>query len=129
MKARDEMARKKESWLRAAMLKTFGKIAAPVLGALFIVAGAQARAEMVRFNCKAFPTPTPVYYFARQPFFLNRERMKAIIAQMKTDPSYQDIRECEAAINGEPYLYSIDLMSEKYAKALANGAEAREADD
>ena len=90
---------------------------------------ARTVAEMVRFNCRAFPTPTPVYYFARQPFFLNRERMKAIIAQMKTDPAYQDIRECEAAINGEPYLYSIDLMSEKYAKALANGAEAREADD
>lgn len=90
---------------------------------------ARTVAEMVRFNCKAFPTPTPVYYFARQPFYLNRETMKAIIAQMKTDPEYQDIRECEAAINGEPYLYSIDLMSERYAKALANGAESREADD
>ncbi len=90
---------------------------------------ARTVAEMVRFNCKAFPTPTPVYYFARQPFFLDKERMRAIIAQMKTDPAYQDIRECEAAINGEPYLYSIDLMSEKYAKALANGAESREADD
>ena len=55
--------------------------------------------------------------------------MRAVIAQMKTDPAYQDIRECEAAINGEPYLYSINLMSEKYAKALANGAESREADD
>ena len=90
---------------------------------------ARTVAEMVRFNCKAFPTPTPVYYFARQPFFLDRERMKAIIAQMKTDEAYQDIRECTAAINGEPYLFSIDLMSEKYAKALANGAESREADE
>lgn len=90
---------------------------------------ARTVAEMVRFNCRAFPTPTPVYYFARQPFFLDRERMKAVIAQMKQNPEYQDIRECTAEINGEPYLYSIDLMSEKYAKALANGAEAREADD
>ena len=90
---------------------------------------ARTVAEMVRFNCKAFPTPTPVYYFARQPFFLDRERMKAVIAGMKENPEYQDIRECEAAVNGEPYLYSIDLMSEKYAKALANGAEAREADE
>lgn len=90
---------------------------------------ARTVAEMVRFNCKAFPTPTPLYYFARQPFFLDKERMRAVIAQMKTDPQYQDIRECEAAINGEPYLYSIDLMTEKYAKALANGAESREADD
>ena len=90
---------------------------------------ARTVAEMVRFNCKAFPTPTPVYYFANQPFFLDRERMKAVIAQMKTDPAYQDIRECVAEINGEPYLYSIDLMSERYAKALANGAESREGDE
>lgn len=90
---------------------------------------ARTVAEMVRFNCRAFPTPTPVYYFARQPFFLNKERMGAIIAQMKDDPQYQDIRQCEAAINGEPYLFSIDLMSEKYAKALANGAESHEADE
>ena len=90
---------------------------------------ARTVAEMVRFNCKAFPTPTPVYYFARQPFFLPKEKMALIIAQMKENPAYQDIRECTAAINGEPYLYSIDLMSEKYAKALANGAESHEADD
>ena len=58
MKARDEMARKKESWLRTAMLKTLGKLAAPVLGALFIVAGAQARAEMLRFaTARTAPPP------------------------------------------------------------------------
>ncbi len=90
---------------------------------------ARTVAEMVRFNCKAFPTPTPVYYFARSPFNLDREKMKAVIAQMKDDPAYQDIRECVAEINGEPYLYSVDLMTERYAKALANGAESREADE
>ncbi|MBR5109712.1 MAG: hypothetical protein IK099_05910 [Clostridia bacterium] len=90
---------------------------------------ARTVAEMVRFNCKAFPTPTPVYYFARQPFFLERETMRAVVAQMKSDPDYQDIREVAADVNGEPYLYSIDLMSEKYARALANGAESREADE
>ena len=90
---------------------------------------ARTVAEMVRFNCRAFPTPTPVYYFARQPFFLNKETMAAVIGRMKDDPAYQDIRECTAQINGEKYLYSIDLMSEKYARALANGAESREADD
>ena len=77
----------------------------------------------------SFPTPTPIYYFARQPFFLDKERMAVVIAQMKDDPQYQDIRECKAEINGEPYLYSIDHMSEKYAKALANGAESHEADE
>jgi Na+-transporting methylmalonyl-CoA/oxaloacetate decarboxylase gamma subunit len=90
---------------------------------------ARTVAEMVRFNCKAFPTPTPLYYFARQPFFLKKETMDALIAQMKNDPEYQDIREVIADVNGEKYLYSIDLMSEKYARALANGAESREADE
>ena len=90
---------------------------------------ARTVAEMVRFNCKAFPTPTPVYYFARQPFFLDKERMRAVIAQMRTDAAYQDICECTADVNGEAYLYSSDLMSAKYAKALANGAESREADE
>lgn len=90
---------------------------------------ARTVAEMVRFNCKAFPTPTPVYYFSRQPFFLDKAKMELVIAHMQDDPRYQDIRLCEAAVNGEPYLYSIDLMSEKYAKALANGAEMHEADE
>ena len=90
---------------------------------------ARTVAEMVRFNCKAFPTPTPIYYFARQPFFLDKERMHAVIAQMKTDDAYQDICECTTDVNGEEYLYSSDLMSAKYAKALANGAESREADE
>ena len=90
---------------------------------------ARTVAEMVRFNCKAFPTPTPVYYFARQPFYLDKETMRAVVAQMKSDPDYQDIREVVADVNGEPYLYSVDLMSEKYARALANGAESREADE
>ena len=90
---------------------------------------ARTVAEMVRFNCKAFPTPTPLYYFARQPFYLDKERMKAVIAQMKEDPEYRDIRECTAACNGEPYLYAEGLMSEKYARALANGAEMHEADE
>ncbi|MBQ8093142.1 MAG: hypothetical protein IJ242_06160 [Clostridia bacterium] len=90
---------------------------------------ARTVAEMVRFNCRAFPTPTPVYYFARQPFFLPKDRMDLILAQMKENDEYKDIRECTAEINGEKYLYSIDLMSEKYARALANGTESREADD
>lgn len=89
---------------------------------------ARTVAEMVRFNCKAFPTPTPVDYFARQPFYLSGEQMDAILAQMHEDPAYQDIREC-VTIKKEKYLYSIDLMSEKYARALANSARLREGDE
>ena len=64
MKARDEMARKKESWqvnreLRgAAMLKTLGKLAAPAFAILAAFAGAQARAEAVRFTtARTAPPP------------------------------------------------------------------------
>lgn len=85
-------------------------------------------AEMVRFNCEKFPTPTPLYYFKRQPYFLTMPQMKLAIAQMKRDPKYQDIQELTTENNGEPYLFSDKIMSRRYAQALAEGAESREAD-
>ena len=85
-------------------------------------------AEMVRFNCEKFPTPTPLYYFKRQPYFLTMPQMKLAIAQMKRDPKYQDIQELTTVNNGEPYLFSEAIMSRRYAQALAEGAESREAD-
>ena len=39
----------------------------------------------------------------------------------------QDIRTVEA-FNGVLYMYSTEIMSERYAKALADGNEAGEAD-
>lgn len=86
-------------------------------------------AEMVRFNCKAFPTPTPLYYFKRQPYFYTMPQMRHAIDQMHRDPQYADIQELVTTNNDEPYLFSETLMSRRYAQALANSAEAREGDE
>ena len=85
-------------------------------------------AEMVRFNCKAFPTPTPLYYFKNHPYSMTKVQVEQAVRRMKTDPDYADIQELTAK-NGEPYLFSETLMSRKYAQALANGAEAREGEE
>lgn len=84
-------------------------------------------AEMVRFNCKAFPTPTPLYYFKNHPYSMTKVQVEQAVRRMKTNPDYADIQELTAK-NGEPYLFSETLMSRKYAQALANSAEAREAE-
>lgn len=84
-------------------------------------------AEMVRFNCKAFPTPTPLYYFRNHPYSMTKVQVEQAVRRMKTTPEYADIQELTAK-NGEPYLFSEPMMSRKYAQALANSAEAREAD-
>ena len=84
-------------------------------------------AEMVRFNCRAFPTPTPLYYFRNHPYSMTKVQVENAVRQMKFKAGYEDIQELTAK-NGEPYLFSEPLMSRKYAQALANNAEAREAE-
>lgn len=85
-------------------------------------------AEMVRFNCKAFPTPTPLYYFQNHPYSMTKVQVEQAVRAMKNRPEYADIQELTAK-NGEPYLFSEPTMSRKYAQALANGAESREAEE
>ncbi|MBQ8162592.1 MAG: hypothetical protein IJ083_17840 [Clostridia bacterium] len=85
-------------------------------------------AEMVRFNCKAFPTPTPLYYFTKTPYFYTKAQMENALRQMQRDEKYKDICQFTCRLNGEPYLYSSELMSEKYALALADSTEAQEGD-
>lgn len=84
-------------------------------------------AEMVRFNCKAFPTPTPLYYFRNHPYSMTKVQVEQAVRMMKNNPDYADIQELTAR-NGEPYLFSEPMMSRKYAQALANSAEAKEAE-
>lgn len=84
-------------------------------------------AEMVRFNCKAFPTPTPLYYFRNHPYSMTKVQVQQVVRLMKNHPDYADIQELTAK-NGEPYLFSEPMMSRRYAQALADGAESREAE-
>ncbi|MBQ9308904.1 MAG: hypothetical protein IJ229_13360 [Clostridia bacterium] len=83
--------------------------------------------QMVRFNCKTYPSPTPLYYFMRSPYFMTQEQLDAAVTQIQANPDSQDIK-TTVAFNNVVYLYSEDIMSARYAKALADGQEAGEAD-
>lgn len=83
--------------------------------------------QMVRFNCKTYPAPTPVYYFMRSPYLMEKEQIEAAIQEIKANPEYEDIQTL-TSFNDVLYLYSLKEMSTRYAKALADGQEAGEAD-
>ncbi len=83
--------------------------------------------QMVRFNCKTYPSPTPLYYFMRSPYYMTKEQLDEALKQIERMPECADIR-TTVAFNDVVYLYSTDIMSTRYAKALADGAEAGEAD-
>jgi len=85
-------------------------------------------AELIRFNCEHFPTPTPLSYFTHTPYFYTVEQMESALTRMSQDPEYQDIKRFNAKFNGIPYLYSEKIMSLTYAEALADGIEKGEMD-
>lgn len=79
-------------------------------------------AEMVRWNCKTYPCPTPLYYFTRTPYNYSDEQVEKAVETMKKDDRYQDIGELTTG-NNVRYLFSTLHMSEKYARALAESVE------
>lgn len=79
-------------------------------------------AEMVRFSCKTYPSPTPVDYFTLHPYFYTMPQIQRAIDQFARHEEYADMATIVTG-NNITYLYSKDIMSEKYAKALAEGAE------
>ena len=85
-------------------------------------------AEMVRFNCKTYPTPTPMVYFERHPYYLTAVQIKQALATMGRKPEYADIHVFETEHGNVPYLYANSVMTLRYAKALAEGAETDEAE-
>lgn len=88
---------------------------------------ARTIAHMVRFNCKTYPSPTPLYYFKRSPYSYTVQQIEHALHVMQVRESDKDIKSLKA-FNGVVYLYSEDIMSQKYAQALANSAEANESD-
>lgn len=84
-------------------------------------------AHMVRFNCKTYPSPTPLYHFMRSPYNYTQPQLEQALRMIKSGKDTQDIKTVEA-FNGVLYMYSTEIMSERYAKALADGNEAGEAD-
>lgn len=79
-------------------------------------------AEMVRFSCKTYPSPTPLDYFTLHPYFYTMPQIKRAVEQFEKHEEYADMATVVTG-NNITYLYSKDIMSEKYAKALAEGAE------
>ena len=88
---------------------------------------ARTVAHMVRFNCKTYPSPTPLYHFMRSPYNYTKTQLEQALRVLKADKDTQDIKTV-VAFNGVLYMYSTDIMSERYAKALADGNETEEGD-
>lgn len=88
---------------------------------------ARTVAHMVRFNCKTYPSPTPLYHFMRSPYNYTKPQLEQALRVLKAGKDTQDIQTV-VAFNDVLYMYSTDIMSQRYAKALADGNEAGEAD-
>ncbi|MGN0995733.1 MAG: hypothetical protein ACI4PG_02390 [Candidatus Ventricola sp.] len=88
---------------------------------------ARTVAHMVRFNCRTYPSPTPLYHFMRSPYSYTKPQLEQALRVLKAGKDSQDIKTV-VAFNDVLYMYSTDIMSERYAKALADGNEAGEAD-
>lgn len=84
-------------------------------------------AHMVRFNCKTYPSPTPLYYFMRSPYNYTKPQLEQALRVIKSREDTQDIKTVES-FNGVLYMYAEGIMSRKYAKALADDGEADEGD-
>lgn len=82
-------------------------------------------AEMVRFNCKTYPSSTPEEYFTRHPYFMTKPQIERALASMPGSAEYQDIKRVKA-FNGADYLYSSLSFSDKYGKAMADFGEESE---
>lgn len=88
---------------------------------------ARTVAHMVRFNCKTYPSPTPLYYFMRSPYNYTKPQLDQAWRVIQRTEDMKDIKTVDS-FNGVTYMYSEDIMSLKYARALANNGEAGEAE-
>lgn len=84
-------------------------------------------AHMVRFNCKTYPAPTPLYYFMRSPYNYTKPQLDHALRMIQSAEDMQDIKTI-TAFNGVLYMYAEGIMSKRYAQALADDSEASEAD-
>lgn len=82
-------------------------------------------AEMVRFNCKTYPSATPEAYFTRSPYYMTQPQIDRALREIAREAQYADIKRVNA-FNGAPYLYSSQYFSDKYGKAMANYGEEDE---
>lgn len=79
-------------------------------------------ADIVRWQCRIGPAPTPVSYFKAPPYCCTLPQIDRALMLMKRREEYADIEET-TSYNGIRYLYSSKAISAKYAKALADYSE------
>lgn len=78
--------------------------------------------DIVRWQCRIGPAPTPVEYFKAPPYSCTLTQIDCALTLMKRNEEYADIEETRS-YNGVRYLYSSRAISAKYAKALADYSE------
>lgn len=78
--------------------------------------------EMVRWNGETYPCATPLYYFKNSPYLYTDAQIERALDVIKEKEEYSDIKELTTG-NYFRYLYSTRSMTEKYARALAEGVE------
>ena len=79
-------------------------------------------AQTVRYECKTYPRPTRVSALQIYPYFFTEDEILGAVARMQSMEGYHDIH-LVAASNGKNCIYSSDILSEKYARALAETLE------
>ena len=53
---------------------------------------ARTVAQMVRFNCKTYPSPTPLYHFMRSPYNYTKPQLEQALRVLKRGEDTQDIK-------------------------------------
>ena len=97
----------------------------------------RSRSKLIRSLREGFGRPSskktsPERYAQIPQYYLHHRQGGEIDDITWNDLDLDDlyrVMDNTCSASGEEYLYSSDLMSAKYAKALANGAESREADE
>lgn len=85
-------------------------------------------ARMARFNCKTYPSPTPIYYFQKHPYYLTKPQIDQAMRILEQTPDFADIKWFHTESGNVLYFYSEQHMTRKYAYALAEGVESGEGD-
>ncbi len=82
-------------------------------------------ADTVRRDSKIYPRPTDKRVFSLSPFNLDANTLSKVLASMKNNETYEDIKVCTASNNAE-YLYSNKYLSKDHAKHLTEWYEVED---
>lgn len=78
--------------------------------------------QLVRFNCKTYPAPTPLEYFEKHPYFYTKPQIERTIMLMEEREDCRDIKRITNK-EGKQFLFSDACMTPVYARALCEPEE------